>query len=301
MRFPRLLALALPSLLAACASSADRGEPVANLALAEDALNHGEAERARKLLGAWADESYARPELERKMVLEAKALLANGEPWKAYVRLREFADQHRFSPLLPEAERTVFTAGKTLIESKGGFLFFSNDADDGQIVLEHFVLHYPRSQDLVPDALRMLAEKAFREERWVLARERMSQLLRDHPDSEWATLARFRIAMARFRALEGPAYDLDSLTLAHNELKDFLAGGPENPGFRTEATRALATTRTWLGEKHVQIAAFYRRLGNAFGEDTHLRIARDEYGETPAATAAAALLRDRPATTETHR
>ena len=278
-------------MLLGCSSQGDRGEPIANLALAEDALKRGEHDRALTLLGAWADESYARPELERKMILEAKARLAAGEPWKTYQRLRDFPDLHRFSPLLRDAEQLVFTAGRTLIESNGGFLFFSNDSDDGQVVLEHFIVHYPRARELVPDALRLLAEKAFKEQKWPLCRERMSQVLREYPDSEWATLARFRVAMTRFFQLEGPAYDLEALTLAHNELKDFLAGVPENPKFRSEATKALGQTRAWLGTKHVQIASFYRRLGNRFAEQTHLAIAVAEFGETSAAAEAATLLR----------
>ena len=42
-----------------------------------------------------------------------------------------------------------------------------------------------------------VASNAFHQQRQDVLR--MSQLLRDHPDSEWATLARFKIAMARFR------------------------------------------------------------------------------------------------------
>ncbi len=71
MRFPRLLALALASLLAACASSADRGEPVANLALAEDALNHRRYALKRLLFSV--EESRARQRFEQEITTVAPA------------------------------------------------------------------------------------------------------------------------------------------------------------------------------------------------------------------------------------
>jgi hypothetical protein len=274
----------------ACSSTPAAQDPLSALALAEDRLQGGEFDVALALARTFGDTRYGRPDLERKKIIEAKALMGLGEHFEAYRRIRDFPDEHRFSVHFPQAEQIEFAAGKALVESTHSFLFFSNDADEGQAVLEHFVSHYPRSLTLAPDALRLLGEKAFTERSWALARERYGQILRDFPSSEWAALARFKVAMSRFRQLKGPEYDLETMILARNELKDFLAGAPENPGFRAEANDALVRTRLWLAQKHLGIADYYKTLKNRYAEVEHLKMLVDEYGETEEAAKARARL-----------
>ena len=274
---------------AACAA-APLPDPVAALALAEESLQRGDHDSAYDLLLAIVRDGLPRNERERHKLALARALFGCGDGWKAYKEIKTFPDEFPFSMLLPKAEELEFTIGRTLLESDGGFLFFSSDADDGQTVLEHFIVRYAASNRLRPDALRLLGEKAHGEKDYGLARSRYMDLLQNHPDSEWSTLARYRIAMCQFEGLAGADYDLSEMLTAHNELRDFLAAAPENPQMVAQAQAAMTRTREWLGEKHLTIAAFYRRIGVGYGEAVHLRIAAQDYPDTTAGKQAIALL-----------
>ncbi len=297
---PRVILLAI---LAGC--SATPPEPRAGLALAEEAIAGGRPAEAIDVLAEYTEDTFRDPEadfteaeLERFKALQAKALLDAGYWWRAYRVVREFPEEHRFSPYYPDVERIVFTAGSNLIRSDWKFFFFADDADDGRVVLEHFLENYPRSRHK-GDALQLLGEKSFVEGDWRMAISRYTELRIEHPDSEWTTLALYRIAMARYRALSGPLYDLDEMVMTRNELRDFIANSPENVAFVADAREALAVVQQWLGERHVWLADFYRQIDNPLGERHHLRIAAEEFGETVAGAAARARLgRETPGAAE---
>lgn len=287
MRAPAVLAL----LAAACAGARPQGvDPLTALAGAEEALAKGRAQRAVELLEAFDVQDYAGEDRERYVLRLATALHRAGESWDAFEAIRDFPTNYPVSRFVEEVADLEFAIGRSLIASDGGFLFFASDADDGQAVLEHFTQVYPW-HDAVPDALRLLGQKAFAERSWNLARQRFEQLVLARSDSEWVPLARYSIAMARYYALAGPDYDLAELERAHNELRDFLAGGVENVRFERSAREALAVVRGWLAVRHVHVADFYARVGNERGERHHLELAAERYPETAAGKDAAARLR----------
>ncbi len=267
-------------LLSACASG-PAVDPITALANAEGHLARGEVATAVDLLDPLDEEQFTGVDLEKFLIRKGQALARYGELWDAYQTIKDFADDHAFSRYKGEVEDLEYGIGNRLIQSSGGFLFFTSDEADGQIVLEHFTVRYPKHR-AAPDALRLLGEKAYREGDYLVARERYRELLISHSDSEWIPLARFRVAMASFHELTGPEYDIQSMSSTEQELADFLTTDVENPRFRTEAEDALATVRRWLAQKHISIANFYRTLGNTKGELTHLRLAVRDYPDTPA-------------------
>ncbi|MEM7205692.1 MAG: outer membrane protein assembly factor BamD [Planctomycetota bacterium] len=273
-------------LLAGCSSAPLIADPEAALSAAEAALTDGRAQDAVAILEPLGAEAYTGQQLERFKLNLARGMAASGDLWDAFQLIRDFEEEHPFAALRGEIQDLEYEIGERLITSDWRFLFFASDEDDGRVVLEHFQVRYPQ-HPAAADALRLLGEKAFRERQWEQARERFGRLLLKHPDSEWVPLARFRIAIAAFESLEGPAYDLRSLVRAHNELRDFLGQGVENPGFATTAREALATVREWLGEKHLLIADFYRRVGSPAGSELHLARAAQAFPDTAAGQRAA--------------
>jgi outer membrane protein assembly factor BamD (BamD/ComL family) len=273
----------------ACAGGPDVSDPVAALGRAEEELAQGRPEAAREILEEMDEESFTGADLERYLLRLGQAKADTGDRWDAYKVIRNFSDDYAFSDYVNDVQDLEYRVGTMLIQDPGGFWFFGEDEDDGQVVLEHFVLHFPKHPG-TPDALRLLGEKAYRDRDYFLARQRFRDLVLQHQNSEWVPLARFRIAMASFRLLVGPAYDLRSMLRAHNELQEFLNTRVENPAFRQEAVDALATVREWLGEKHLQIADFYHTIGNGQGERVHLQVAATTYPDTAAGEAAAARL-----------
>ena len=282
---------ALLALLAGCSSGPVVTDPVAALTTAETKLVQGELAPALALLEAVDSESFTGTDVERYQVALATALTNDGDLWAGFELIRDFEEEHPFSEYRGQIQDLEFEIGRQLMASDWSFLFFASDRDDGRIVLEHFALRYPQ-HPAAPDVLRLLGEQAFAEGDFTTAQRRFGELVLKHSDSEWAPLAKFRIAMASFQSLVGPDYDRRSMVRAHNELHDFLSEGIENPQFDIEARAALATTREWLGTKHLSIADFYRRVGNQAGEQVHLEKAAASYPETAGGRRAAQRLRE---------
>lgn len=284
----RLSALWL-SALWACATPVPQGDPLAVLPEANALIELGEPEAARSLLQAVDPAIYPEPERARYRLLLARANLASGDPWSAFEVIRGFPDEFPHSELRIEVEQVVFECGRRLSESDKSFLFFSSDRSDGRVVLEHLIQRYPRTTHLA-DALQILGQMAFEDGDYTRALTRFKDLLQQQPDSEWAPLARFRIAMSEFRVLHGPPYDQDQMERARNELRSFLANPPERPDFVAEASAALQVVVNWMAQRHVLIADFYRKLGNTWGERLHLQSASQQFPDTDAGRAAAERL-----------
>jgi outer membrane protein assembly factor BamD (BamD/ComL family) len=278
------------SLLGACGAAPPTNDPIAALAIAEEWLEAGRAKEARDLLNAFDAEQYEGAALERHTARRGLAYLRSGDPYLAYYVVRNFTNDHPYvSKYYGDVEWIEYEAGRQMIESTWSFLFFANHSDDGKMILEHFIQHFPRSR-YMPDALQLLGAKAFRERDWNLARARYTTLRLEHPDSEWAPLAQYRVAMSGFASLVGPAYDQAEMRATERELAGFLATQPQNPAFAAEATRALGLVREWIARREVVNADFYRTIGNAQGERLHLAAAARDYPDTVAGREAQARL-----------
>lgn len=286
---PRCLAGLALVVLAGCTAAPPTNDPIAALSLAEEWLAAGRAADAVALLKSFDAEQYQGTALERYTARRGSALLESGKPFLAWYVVQNFTRDHPYvSQYYSDVEEVEFEAGRRLIESTWSFLIFANDSDEGQMILEHFIQHFPRSRK-VPDALALLGAKAFREKEWSLARTRYTTLRLEHTDSEWAPLAQYRVAMSGFHKLVGPAYDQAEMRATERELAGFLATKPQNPGFQAEATRALGIVREWIARREMQNAAFYRTIGNAAGERIHLAAAA-EYPDTVAGREARARI-----------
>ena len=211
----------------------------------------------------------------------ARARFGGGDGFAAFNVLRNYMEDHPLSSHLQEIERLTFEIGKSLIQSDRGFWIFWSDEDDGAFVLEHFVRRFSTS-DLAADAYHLLGEAAYRHRRWESAQQFFRQITMFHDRSAWVSKAMFRYAMAGFRSLVGPDYDLQQLDTVRRELESFLASDAENQDYKREAEDALRTTRTWIARKHVKIADFYAKVDNPNGHRYHLQRAADEYADTEA-------------------
>jgi len=256
------------------------------LAEADRLMAAGDSAGCRDLLLAHDQDEFTRTLQPRYAVVLARAHLQLDEPWKTYLVLRDFADDHPHSELRDEAIELQYTAGKTLGYSNRGFLFFWSDRRRSQVTLEHLITRYPDCIYLA-DALRLLGEMAFEDGDFARAEERYRELMRRRPESEWVGLARFRFAMSITGSLRGPEYDLEKMQLAITELRAFLANPPENPTFVKQAQAASRRLLTWQADRHLLVAEFYARVGNRFGEVRGLRrAAAAEFAECEATSKA---------------
>ncbi|MBL8748764.1 MAG: outer membrane protein assembly factor BamD [Planctomycetes bacterium] len=267
---------ALPFVCAALAACASQATPLPDaerhLTNAEALVRNGAMAEAQSVLERIAGDACPKRLRDRRDVARATALVGLGEPWNAFLVLEKFPDLHPHSELRPTVVEMVWEIGKTLAASDGGFLFFWSDRVASRTVLEHLITRHPDTPRLA-DALRLLGDMAYEDRNFVLAQDRFRQLMKERPDSEWVKYARFRFAMSLFESLQGPEYDLDKMGHAARELRDFLAETTENPDLVTKARAALALLMDWQAKRHLQIAAFYRRVGNRPGRRYHLEIA----------------------------
>lgn len=252
--------------------------PTAAIKEAEHLLAQGRPGAALVVLKHFDREEFTGAEQARRTALLGRAYYLSGDSWEAFQTIKGFSQDYPSSPT-GEVADVQLKAGLQLLKSHGGFLFFYSDKKRGRRVLEDFLIYYHYSPR-VPDVLHELAESAFRDQDYLLAKDRHAQLIQDYKSSEWITLARFRVAMCYFHRLQGPDYDLGEMTRARNELRDFLASPGENPKMVRQAQEALALVQEWLGEKHLRIADFYTTIDNRYGALHHLRIAAADYPDT---------------------
>jgi outer membrane protein assembly factor BamD (BamD/ComL family) len=270
-------------LAAACATApAVPPDPEQLLGTAEALITARQFDRALDQLDTLTDEVCPKRLRDRRDVAKAAAHIGRGEPWDAFLALERFSDLYPHSDLRPTVVEMLWDIGRTLATSGRGFWIFWSDRRAARTVLEHLITRHPDTQRLA-DALRVLGDMAYEDADYDLAQERFRDLMRRRPESEWVKYAGFRFAMSIVDSLQGPDYDLDKMNLAVRELTDFLANAPENPELGDKARAALVKLREWRAERHLTIAAFYRRVGNAAGERYHLQIAcRPEFAGTAA-------------------
>lgn len=218
---------------------------------------------------------------DRRDVIIAQALFGQGDPWKAFVKLEDFSALYPYSDLRSRAVDIIWNAGKVLVDSGGGFLFFWSDKRAGRTVLEHLVTRHPDTQRL-DDALKILGDLAFADGNYELAQERYRDIIYSRPDSAWRFYAQFRLAMSLVASLRGPDYDLARMELAAGHLREFLNSQPEGPQMVEAATQALVMVKQWQVQRHLDIADFYKTLASVEGQRYHLMLAtRAEYQDVP--------------------
>jgi hypothetical protein len=292
---PRRWLLALPLLGLGCATTVlSVADAERDLAGIEARVIAGEHAAALVELEPLLAEACPKRLRDRRDVAHARALVGTGELWDAYLVLEQFPDQHAHSELRPVVVELVWEIGQALAASDGGFLFFWSDRRAGRTVLEHLITRHPDTTRLA-DALRILGDMAFADENYELAQMRFRDLMLNRPESEWVVYAQYRFAMSIVASLQGPDYDLDRMQHATRELRDFLASKPENPAIVQDAEAALGRVLEWQVERHLQIAAFYLRVGNALGRRHHLEIAAGpEFATTEAHKRAVEQLAELP-------
>ncbi len=218
---------------------------------------------------------------DRRDLIRAQALLGLGQPWQAFLALEEFSALYPHSELRSRAVDIIWNAGKMLVESDGGFLFFWSDVRAGRTVLEHLVTRHPDTQRLA-DALRILGDMAFDNGNYELAQDRYRDIIYSRPDSDWRFYAQFRLAMSLVASLRGPDYDLSRMELAAGHLREFLSSKPEGPQMVEAATAALVLVKQWQVQRHVDIADFYKTLNSPAGQRYHLQLAtRADFDKVP--------------------
>ena len=285
-----LLALLASYGAGGCAAPADVLDPVEQLEQARLALAAERPERALEMLLEIDADAVPRSAQARFDYSLALAHAQVGDANRAFARLATFADDHPMSEVRTEVQALLFSIGSTYARSDRYVWLFVDDRAWGKFVLEHLVTNYPNTPDR-DDALHLIGDIAYQDGDFEESNLRYRELIRDYRDSEWADLARFRMAMSEFKQLRGPGYDLSAMRIARSELQTLV----DNPPGRVELAREALETRDlvdeWIAAHHLITADYYRTLQNPTGERVYLeRACESPHDQTPAAATARARL-----------
>jgi outer membrane protein assembly factor BamD (BamD/ComL family) len=280
----------LAAALGSCATTAPVKDPIEALVRLEESVTAGRLSDASVYLASIEEGELRGEYLERYRIAKGRTLELDRSYWSAFLVLRDFVKEHPFSPFLADAKDIIYRLGLHLLASDKSFLFFSSDKDDALYIFEYFLTQFPKESVQIPSILHALGDEAFRRKEWTRAIQRYQELMREHPESEWVDLARFRVAMCHYFQVRGPDYDMEALQSAFNELAGYLKTNPENPEFLRAATVARDEVAAWIAEKDLAIALFYHRIGKPAGYRFHLQKAATEHRRTEAGERSARLL-----------
>lgn len=254
---------------------------------AAELLEQGQIDAAYAVLRSVDGELLSEDSAVRYSIASARAFAAKGRLRTAFCRfLDDFPRRFRFRPEIEAAAALHESLCEALLERDGSFWwacdFFTGDKGFAQERLLRFLERYP-GHARGANVLRLLGELHEEATEWPLARFRYEELLQEYPDSEWVPYAQFRLAISSFEQVEGVCYDEGQMRIARRELQTYLNLQPELPQAVREASEALAQVETWLAQRWLQNAEFYRTIENDYGERRQLDLVLREFPDSPEA------------------
>lgn len=168
-------------------------------------------------------------------------------------------------------------SGLALSRDTRRFLFFWRARDDAYATLNYVTLEYP-SEPRGDLAHARLAEMYEEDRKLALAISSHEDLILNYPGSPLRPYSEARIPHLRLRRIESPDYDRATLVEARRELSEWLSRYSDHE-LRPEVRVDLEDALRRLAENDLLVAAFYDRVGNAFGTRYHALRARELAGE----------------------
>ena len=287
-------ALAIASLLLGACGGPPRADssvrPGEVLVRARRALEAGKIDLAGDLLESLEERKLEPRDEENYLFLQARYHYRSGEPWKAFLKLETLSSRFPVTAYAPQVAWMEFQIGKYLLHARGGLLGIFSQSSYGIRVLKHLAINWPHQTEpgnprnvLADDAQALLGQDLWEREDWEGVVARYSRLVQDYPDSEWAPLAYFRIAMAWYHQVEGPRYDLGIMKKAERELSLFLKRKGGSPKRKKTAAKALAQIRDWMAQRAYWTAHYYMTVGSPVGAWLYLKELVDQYPGTKSA------------------
>jgi outer membrane protein assembly factor BamD (BamD/ComL family) len=200
-------------------------------------------------------------------IAAARRYQEQGKHRKVYEVIRSLDAAFPMHHERAQAGAMLVDSGLALSLDERGFLFFWRARDDAYAALNYVTIEYP-SEPRGDLAHARLAEMYEEDRRLALAISAHEDLILNYPGSSLRPYSEARIPHLRLRRIQSPVYDRNALLEAHRELMDWLGRYPEHE-LRFEVVMDLEDALRRLAESDLSIAAFYDRVGNAFGTRYH--------------------------------
>jgi len=163
----------------------------------------------------------------------------------------------------------LFEMGVALLQGDEKVLGIFTDKSRGVTTLHNLAAWAPFSP-LAAEALARVGEFHYTSRMLNEAAEDYSLILRNHPHSEWADLATYRIAMCRYLQVDGPEIDGRLILSALDQLKHYLDQFPSGL-YRREAQDTKKHLEELAAGHELNVGDYYREIDNVRGARFHYR------------------------------
>jgi outer membrane protein assembly factor BamD (BamD/ComL family) len=220
---------------------------------------------------------------QEALYYSGEALYALEERKDAFRSYQTLLEDYPYSDYLPAVQKHVFEIGEFYLAGEMSVVFkdLFSGRPFGVEVMREFAVAYPFS-DLADDALERVAAYHFSRAEYDLASARYQHVVDDHPDSEWADLAAYRIGLCHFLSSRGSGYDRTPLRDAARAFRQYLASSRPR-AFVAEAEAHLTESEEMLAEGELMVAELYLLREQDRGARIHLANCVLAYPATEAA------------------
>ncbi|MBI4577254.1 MAG: outer membrane protein assembly factor BamD [Planctomycetes bacterium] len=233
--------------------------------------------RADRLLAAWPDSPLA----EEASFLAAEAAFFLDDYPDAYRRYEEHLQRYPDSGHSARAVEREHQIGSAYVhgthERRFLWMRFSR-AGEGLEVLERVVTRYPY-EEFSDDDQFLVATYHYDRGDYLEARYAFQELLDRFPESEWAGIGRYRLALCILSESQGIEYDQTPIEEATQELRTYVSRFPGG-NKAAEARGKLAEMAEVRAQERYRIARFYLREGRHRSASIYLASIVADYGGT---------------------
>lgn len=225
------------------------------------------------------------------ILVQAEALIGLKSYDKAHKLLQEFLSEFGGMSLTSDALRMEFVIAETWL---GGVkrvvwgIFRVSGEEKAYEILDEISSDYP-DERIAELAIKTKGDHLFRIGEHALAELEYGRLLRDYPRSRYHQFAMGRTAESALASFEGVDYDEAALIEAEERYNDYrkqyrAAADAEGVGLILDSIREMRA------EKDFEVGRYYERTEHFASAVFYYRSAKNNYGETVAASRAAARL-----------
>ncbi len=217
-----------------------------------------------------------------------------GQPFTAFKEYQKVIDMYPFSDLSVKIVEQQFQIGMEALEGideeKGFFKTFTGEIVNVADVFRQVIKNAPYS-NIAPEAQYRIGLYLMEKMEYQTSRNEFEKTMNDYPETEWAKLAKYQIAVVDAKRSTGAAYDQKVTEAAISEFKEILEENPD-ADLSEDAKRQIAKLREKEAENNYMIANFYEKQKNFKSAKIYYQIIVDEYQETKFAQKALTKIQD---------
>ncbi len=184
---------------------------------------------------------------------------AQGKPYEAYQAFQLVIDKYPFSERIQEInEREYKIAERFMAGEKRKAFGIELPVDNPAIEIFGKVVENSTYGPLAPRAQYKLGLVLKGLKRYYEAEEEFGKVVSRYPDSEWASAAKFQIALCRSSLSKGPEYDQGAAQEAKKQFEEFVKEHPDAV-LSMDAEKNIGQIREKEAQASYDIAVFYEK------------------------------------------